>query len=213
MDPRPLNPPARLIFEPYEVDLRLHQLGVTRTPLEEAVRQGSLQRRLCTADDFYGAPGYLAWARALRVTRQELRKQHGWHKGDFLRIPVAYNEDESVAVAVSSGDDRVGLPGDDPSTKEKGPSTVAAVGESSQPELQFASDEIGVDLWYLLTYESNEGELRAELSSPRFTDEEDKISGWYERVIFGRIDFDGEPQVMASDATTDFSINVTRKSA
>lgn len=206
------HPHTRIHIEPYEVDLRLDQLGVSRAPFVEAARQGDLQRRLATEDDFYATAGYTGWARSLRVLRQETRALHQWHKGDFLRIPVTYNTDETIAVAVSMGDECTGLPGEDPTTNAKGPSTVIAVEEASQGALNFDADETGVDLWYLLTFATPDDELRAELSRPRFTDEQFKISGWHERILFGRLDPDQDARIkhpIASDPT----ITVRRKSA
>lgn len=206
--------PATVVVEPYEVELRLTQLGVSRGPLVEAVLQGDLQRRLNNSpDDFSATPGYTGWARALRVVRTELRLKHAWHTGSFLQIPATFNEDETKAIAVSSGDERTGLVGPDPTTNAKGPQTAAAVTQSTQGELDF--DEQGVELWYLLTQVTEDDAVMAELSRPSFMDKRNNsISSWHERIILGRIDPEGakigdQPPV----ASTDISIDVPRKTA
>lgn len=214
MDINPTYPPARIVVEPYEVDLRLHQLGVSRQAFIEAALQGDLQRRLCTPDDFYATAGYSSWARTFRITRRRLRELHDWHNGSFLRIPVSYNEEDTMAIAVSPGDERTGLPGEDPSTNAKGPWTVAAVEESAaQGTLDLDGDDVGVDLWYLLTYSSDDDGVRIELSNPRLTDERQRISIWHERIIIGRIDPGGEPQAEIPIVPSDITIDVPRKSA
>jgi len=209
----PHRPRARLYVEPYEVDLRLSQIGVSRGPFIEAALQGDLQRRLCTPDDFGATAGYVGWARGLRVMRAELRRAHGWHNG-FLRIPVSYNEHETRAVAVSGGDERIGLPGPDPVTNAKGPATVAAVESNRSPQESFDFEDQGVDLWYLLTYATEDDELRAELSNPSFIDGDTlQISGWHERILFGRIDPDAPSRITAPVAPSNIDFDVPRKTA
>jgi hypothetical protein len=214
MNQDPRQPAAKVVVDPYEVDARLHQLGVSRGPLIEAALQGDLHRRLNdTPDDFSATPGFSGWSRTLRVVRAELRKVHAWHNGDFLQIPVTFNETETMAVAVSTGNERTGLPGDDPSTNAKGPRTAEAV-ESAQGGLDFDDEEIGVDFWYLVTHATADGEVRAELSNPRITDEHYQILGWHERILLGRIDPDGNWQaVPAPVAPSDITIDVSRKTA
>ena len=170
---------------PYEVDARLKQLGVSRRPLVLAALQGDLQRRLCTPDDFYATPGYVGWARTLRTLREELRRDHGWHRGDFRRIPVCFNSEENVAIAAAGGNQWTGVDGQEqPATREKGQGTVDAVEMSgTQRVLEFEA----VDFWYLLTY-ATDGELRVELSCPTNVNDARQINRWSERILIGLID-------------------------
>jgi hypothetical protein len=210
-------PQARIWVEPYEQDLRFHQLGVSRPPFVDAGQQGHLQRRVWnTADDFSAAAGFNGWAGSLRAQRRLLREQHAFHNGDFLRIPVAYNEDERIAFAVSWTDDgRTGKDGLDPVTDAKGPSTVAAIEEGGQGVLDL---DHGVDLWYLLLHVADEEELWAEVSWAAYTDDSDRIAGWHERIILGRIDPGAGDKAALPDASTpsapsDITIDISRKSA
>jgi hypothetical protein len=209
-------PPARVWVEPYQVDLRLQQLGASRKPFVEAALEGDLQRRLWnTADDFGAAAGFAAWGRSLRVERQGLRELHGFHNGDFLRIPVSFSPDDRLAFGISwTDDDRTGKDGPDPTTNAKGPSTVAAVELGGQGVLDL---DYGVDLWYLLVYVADDDALWAEVSWAASTDDGDRISGWYERIILGRIDPEGDVTAALPDsgssAPSDITINISRKSA
>ena len=173
---------------PYEVDARLKQLGVSRRPLVLAALQGDLQRRLCTPDDFYATPGYVEWARALRTLREELRRDHGWHRGDFLRIPVCFNAEENLAISVALGDQWTGIDGEkQPSTSPRGPATIEVVELSgTQRSIDFDVDD-AVDFWYLLIYAAGD-ELRAELSRPTDVNDTKRINKWNERILLGSID-------------------------
>lgn len=207
-------PPARIIAEPYAVDKRLLQLGSSRKPLIASASEGDLQRRLnSTPDDFYATGGFVGWARGLRVLRKEMRLEHGWHNGDYLRIPVTYNETETIAFAVSTGDERTGLPGGDPSTHAKGSQSSIAVELNVQGEL-FGEDE-GVELWYLLSSPTSGDEsLRIELSSPRFINDRFEIAGWSERIIIGEVaPTDGDRVVPEPIVDPVGDIQVRRKSA
>ena len=213
---QPEPPPTLLHITPYEVAARLGELGISREPLELAVLQGDLQRRLATPDDYYSAAGFSSWNRMLRVLREELRRDAQWHRGDFLRIPVVFNPDESVAIGVASGDWRTGE-GDDPrgpTTNPKGPATIEAVEISGgRGQLDFPAE--GVDLWYLVYRLTDDG-LWAELSRPRDVSDAAEISGWSERILIGRIDPDSPlPAVKTkpSESNPEIAVDVRRKSA
>jgi hypothetical protein len=208
---------ARVYVDPYEVDARLDQLGLRRAAMELAVEQGELQRRLCTPLDFSATPGYVAWGRTLRAVREETIPL-GWHPGDLLQIPVTYNPDESIAVAVSSGDENTGVLTDrDPATKTvKGQATIHAVEANKIPfgrnPYDDEEDMIGVELWYLL-YCSDEHGLRAELSSPRTMDTAGRIAGWSERILLGTIGGDDAQAAPLTDISPVLDVPVLRKSS
>ena len=174
----------------YEVAERLARLGISRRPLESAALQGDLQRRLCTRDDFCATPGYVTWGRALRVVREELRREHAWHQGDFLRIPVCFNTAENVAITVALGDKWTGIDGEEqPSTRKRGQATVEAVELSGTQRSMDFDDDDAVDFWYLLVYAIDD-ELRAELSKPTDMNDTGQINKWNERILLGSIDPD-----------------------
>jgi hypothetical protein len=217
MKPESRPPLAKVYVEDYDVNLRLHQLGITGAPLVEAAQQGHLQRRLCTSDDFYAAPGFLDWTRTLRTMRKEMRSAHNFYNGDFLQIPVTFSPNGLMAIAVTTGDEWTGINGDkDPTTRDKGPQTYAAVVANRDPNttLDLDYEDQGVDLWYLMRYINEDDELLTELSLPRFTNEKFEINGWYERILFGRIDpHDDGVKVIPPVAPSNIDIPVERKYA
>ena len=174
-------PPSRVYIDPYEVDARLAELAVQRTWLEEAALQGELQRRLTSPLEFDGAPAYKAASMGLRVIR-ELSIGAGWHPERYMSIPVAFNNDETVAISVTEGDEYVGVLGErDPSTKAiKGPNTAKVVDDNRLFEFP------PVSFWYFLTYSDERQTLRAELSSPAI-EEGGRVSQWLERILLGSI--------------------------
>jgi hypothetical protein len=183
------QPLAKVIIEPAEVSLELAKMGLSRAPLIEASLMGDLHRRTCTGLDVASAPGFYLWSRALRVLREQTARELQWHPGDYLQIPVTYNNDESIAVAVSSGDDRTGRSSDaDPATKNlKGFATVDAVANN---KLVFGKpiDEQAVDFWYLLIDAGDEG-VWIEVSRPTFVDGvSQRVTGWSHRIVIGRVD-------------------------
>lgn len=205
--------PAQCIIHltPYEVDLRLSQLDVPREVLTRAVLQGELQRRFATPDDFHATAGYTAWARTYRELVSGMRSQRGWHKGQFLSIPVVYTFDETYAIAVSPGDSKTADPDTKgPSTHRKGPATSEAVARSRDGQLEF--EDSPVELWYLVYDVRTDGSLHAELSRP-LSLEEARITAWSERVILGRIDPEPQPRVASGPESPEIDVSVRRKTA
>jgi hypothetical protein len=213
------HPQAALIYSnPYDVDLQLRaRFGLSRDPFVKAVRAGDLERRMTTGDDAEGAAGYYLWTRTLRELRAETRTEAGYHPGKHLLIPATLNNDESIAIAVSSGDNRTGRFGLDPSTANvKGAATERAVAGNKR-KLPFGrgADE-PVDFWYLLVDATN-GELWAEVAQPRDYDHTGHVSGWYIRILLGLIAPDGGGARRRTDlapaASPAIIVPVTRRSA
>jgi hypothetical protein len=169
-------------LDDYEIDARLHDLGVQRQWLVEAARQGDFQRRSTSPLEFPGAPAYKAASKGLEVLRRQSIEASGWHPIFYLGIPVTFNNPRTVAIAVTEGDENTGiLTEDDPATKAlKGPNTSRAL------DTNRLFDDAPVSFWYLLTFSDAEG-LRAELSSP-VLDEGGCVHGWDERVLLGQVD-------------------------
>lgn len=215
---------ARVYVDPNEVDLRLAQLGLSRAPLVHAALAGDLLRRGCTRWDAPMTPGFYMWSRAVSVLREDTHAIHGWHPDDFLRIPVTFNNDETMAVAVTGGDERTGKNGDDPATKTvRGQATIEAV--EGNRKLRFGrgyddSEEPGVDFWYELIYATDEDGVWCEFSRPSTIDPETGGAiTWDERIILGRIDpEDGAKATkrrgsVPPQSTPEINVPVRRKSA
>ena len=75
-------------------------------------------------------------------------------------------------------------------------------------------DVFGVDLFYVLTH-TIDHEVWVEVSNP-IIGQDGKVQGWRERIIIGKLDFDGEPGSRATPAaptgpTPDVEIELPRK--
>ena len=196
MSAQPNQSRPRVYEEPYEVDARLRSLGVARAWIIDATRQGDLQRKLASPNDFDGCGAYNAASRGLRALC-EIGSGNGWHRGEHLTIPVVFNRDENVAIAVTGGDRYTGIVDEDrdPTTKAlKGPATERAARRNTKLPFGLAlydeGQPIGVAFWYMLTYSG--AELRVELSTPRVTDSQGHVVGWTERIIVGHVDDGGD---------------------
>ncbi|MFI5035403.1 MAG: hypothetical protein ACHQFZ_04280 [Acidimicrobiales bacterium] len=175
-------PGTRLYIDTYQVDVRLRRLGgLRREYLIESALHGDRVRRSTHHLEFPGAPAYRAASSGLMALRVSTAESLGWHHGDYLGIPVAYSPDEVVAIAVTEGNENVGLLTDqDPRTRAlKGGNTVKAT------DTNRLFDDPEVSFWYLLTYSSEEG-LFVELSSPSQS-ESGHVVGWDERILVGEV--------------------------
>lgn len=195
-------PKARVYAESYEVAEQLANLQLPRDLIVLATRKGHLERLLATPLDFAGRGEYDAASMALRTICEEGGKTPGgWHRETYLGIPVAFNNDESIAITVTGGDEYTGITGDrDPETRSlKGPATTRAVKE----KIPFGRDpDVGVMLWYVLTFVENERKVRVEIASPRLGPEPSgRVTSWHERIIVGVIDFDGPEGTRATPPT------------
>ena len=208
---------THLYIEPYEVNARLKSLGLTQSPLIDAVKQGELQRRLGSVLDPKPSPGYAAWSRAVRALREDLLEIGGWHPEDSDGVPKVVNDRETIAIAVTSGDQNTGdaTSNEDPATKNpKGEATADAV-KNNLPTLLDELDTVAPITWFLL-YNSRADGLFAELSCPREMAANGYVSTWTERIVLGKIDL-GEDAVAAIPAQPESSapidVTVIRRSS
>lgn len=200
---------ARVISDPKEVDLRLAKLGLSRPPLVDATLAGDVYRRSRTEMDAPGADGYFQWDGALRVLREQTAEAHQWHRELYLRIPVTFNNDESIAIAVSSGDENTGRNGPDPSTKNvKGSATEDAVDVNRK--LPFGRGEAGVDFWYLLIDATDDG-VWAELARPILRDAMGRVNGWTDRLLLGRVDLEEGAALRVPHEPPSYDVKVSRR--
>jgi hypothetical protein len=143
----------------------------------------------------------------------------GWKPDNANNYCVALSP-EGIAIAVATGDDNTGRREAVPSTSSpKGPCTIEAVavnqlvldlrlpGEEDQIKVP---DAIQRQTWLLLIY-LDRSEVRAELSLPQSLDEQDRVTGWRERIILPSVDFDPNQIEMPSDDSPDIDIAVRRR--
>lgn len=180
-------PLAKIYQDPYDVDLRLAELRLPRDLIVLAASNGDIDRRFVSPLDFPGRDEYDAASTALRtICERGGSTPGGWHRGKLLKVPVAFNTEETVAIAVTGGGGAVGrVSDDDPRNRSlKGPNTerLAAL------PLPFGLDdetESGVDFWYMLTVREGD-DLWCELSCPLLV-EGGMVIGWRERILIGLI--------------------------
>ena len=214
-----MNAAADLFVDVFAVEHRLKALGLTTEILLDAVRAGLDGRIGCTELDPPMFPGQTMWAHTLRRLRQRTAL-HRWTPNNDGNYCVALSPDESVAVAVSTGNENTGRSNATPTTKSrKGPRTAEVVA-ANQLLLDLripGEDPFSVDsnlgqreTWMLLIHMDRE-EVRSELSLPLDIDQFDFVTGWRERIILPTIDFNPEQVVLPVDDSPDIDIEVRRR--
>lgn len=177
--------PERLVhFNPQQVHAALSTIGLQLAPIEQAVAEGELQRRMASPFDVPTAGGFNAHTRTVRSLR-ETYVPRGWTQNDD-GLSTIESPDGRVAIAVTSGDSRTGHA--DSITvgtkRARGPATVEAVLENGQGRL---FDLEPMVTWFLLTHSRSDG-VWAELSLPEKIDDDGHITTWSERIILGRFE-------------------------
>ncbi|MCA9593748.1 MAG: hypothetical protein KC776_10575 [Myxococcales bacterium] len=208
-----MNSESKVIDEPRTVALRLRELGVEPKVLRDAILDGEAARESCTAHDPVQMPGFLAWGRVVRGLRDRLVPDN-WKARDHRGYATVVSPDESIAIAVATGNEVTGTAGAGASTKyPKGAATVTAV-ECNQLEL-FAPDQPSVEkpttvTWLLLIRREGDG-IHAELSRPELLDTKGFVARWSERILLELIDVEPEPTVEPHHDVDEIEIEVTRR--
>jgi hypothetical protein len=192
--------------DPEGAKRRLRELGLDESVLLEAAQRGQAVRAGYT--DFYPTsfPGLAAWAETVAALREALCLQ-GWHSLSESNFCLVASPDYSMAIAVATGDEATGDPEREPQTKSaKGKKTVQAVSSNIRQlslfdalgirELTPSCDTSSVSTrttWLLLIHRDSENkELRCELSLPTGMDEDQRVDGWAERILLSPTSLDGD---------------------
>jgi len=204
-----------LYTEINDVHSRLKQLGLTVDSLLNAIEQGYLSRTRLTAHHpkiFYGLS---MWAETVAALRDNLRPT-SWFKVDDSNYEITVNEDSTIAIAVTTGDENTGLAAFTPSNKcPKGAYTVDAVATNQQLDL-FADllpppdEESCFTTWILLVHVA-ENEVRSELSLPSEM-VGGKIKTWKERIILPTLPKEKSSIAIAPPDVPEIDVPVLRKS-
>ncbi|HXP23988.1 MAG TPA: hypothetical protein VN807_07595 [Candidatus Sulfotelmatobacter sp.] len=206
---------------PSDVDVALARLGLRRSPLWDAILAGLLERSNCTENDAPNVPGFIQWARTLRVLRERLILED-WVKSDSGRYYTVVRADGKVAIAVASGSEDTGREDGFPRNRSaKGPSTATIVSQNAGtidlfPETLPPPTEV-VDperATYLLLFYVCPSDVRAELSLPVDIDDDGYITAWRERIILGSHPIDSaaiEISGESPDAGPDIDVDVKRR--
>jgi hypothetical protein len=179
---------SKVIRQREAVDARLAELGLSAALLTTAVEEGQAEAARCTLNDAPMAQGFLAWDRTLRALRERLIPR-GWVR-DNGDLPTVKDPASGVAIAVASGDEFVGDPEVNPTTRNpRGPSTIKAVQSNGQqtflPPGSVDRDKVEAAANYWLLFNANpaEGLLQIELSKPSLIDGSGYVTAWFERII------------------------------
>lgn len=201
-----------------DIESALARLGLTLTPLVQAVQLGYLARHSCTANDAPNAPGFYQWNATLRGLREGL-VLIDWNRCDDGNFATIVNPDGSIAISAASGNQDTGKVLAVPSTRSsKGPNTAAAVSiNASQYEMfpevfspPVHDGDSSRATWILLFY-TDRKEIRSELSLPISMDAEGRIMAWKERIILPTQLLDHEITLPNPDFGPDVEIKINRR--
>jgi hypothetical protein len=198
--------PKRVLTDPWDVNKRLAELGVTAEILTKAAEASQAARAACTENDAPNFPGIAAWNGAVRSLREDLGLE-GWKRLNDTGQPLIVRPDNALALTCTSADENTGREGEfDPKTNScKGPRTLEKVALNGWLFLDMAEEEAAkveainkrrMNTWMLLIhYDGVLGQVRSELARPVEADEDGIIVGWSERIILSP--FDVEPKFVA----------------
>jgi hypothetical protein len=198
--------PKRVLTDPWDVNKRLAELGVTAEILTKAVEASQAARAACTENDAPNFPGIAAWNGAVRSLREDLGLE-GWKRLNDTGQPLIVRPDNVLALTCTSADENTGREGEfDPKTNScKGPRTLEKVALNGWLFLDMAEEESAkveainkrrMNTWMLLIhYDRVLGQVRSELARPVKADEDGIIVGWSERIVLSP--FDVEPNFVA----------------
>ncbi|MGJ7908234.1 hypothetical protein ACOQFL_17360 [Actinopolyspora sp. H202] len=217
-----------------DAEERLHELGLEREFIDEAIDAGVGARR--PTDDFEprSAAGLKDWIARVGKLRSRLVENTGWLFDDPLNVPLVFDHSRSVAVGVLLGDGNTGS-----SWKTEGPhskypkgkviSQATAKGEEvfaldldlTQPggRGRLTPDELrGMDVWFLVTHaltardgEQERFEVHREISLAQPIEPETHITRWRERLVLPPRLFSPVPQQQETEEPEDIEVYVRAK--
>jgi len=193
---------------------RLSQLGIQLSVLRESVWQGYLARSRTTANHPSISRGIIMWAETVAVLREQLRPQ-GWRKSDKGNYELTVNNENGLAIVVTTGDDATGMIGSTPSNKcSKGINTAEAIETNNQLDmfselLQATEETQGLTTWILLMHLAA-NEVRFELSLPSSISA-GKINGWKERIVLPSMPLDDDSVEIDLPDLPDIEVPIKKK--
>jgi len=186
--------------ESWEASNRLAGLGLEESLLIQSVQAGFSAWASCTENHPPSSPGYYAWAETVRTLREQLAPL-GWSRLNEANLPLVVNQDGTIAISVSTGNENTGRTDGNPCTNSaKGPRTAGVIQVNQLQELLFPEmalpsrevlDTAGRTTWILLMHRDiHSEEIRCELSRPIGMTEDGHVDGWAERIILKPTQFD-----------------------
>lgn len=211
---------AAKCFGSGDAHARLALLGLTVAQLHDAIEFGDGYRQECEPGlDPASLGGFMHWGKSVRRLRETLIPLK-WRAASDGGLETVVSDDESIALAVCSGDEATGDPERTPQTRyPKGPSAIIAVLRNNNGQGTFKFDDRVLsaaqgarrNTWMLLIF-STEHDIRAELSLPRgLSTTGRKITSWFERIALPPIVRDGKPIGPIADDEDDIDFDVKRR--
>lgn len=187
---------AIVIREPWAVSARLAQLSLTKDILDDTRAAWSAAEASASPFEPITAPGLKGWIAAVGVFREALSMSREWEAQDVHCCPLMANAAKSVAICITSGDERTGSPEEDVCPTTKNPKGIV-LGEAvrvnmEQMELDFGphyrtikrkprNATIAPMTWVLMVY-TTAHDVMAELSLPAAI-EGGYIVKWHQRIV------------------------------
>lgn len=213
-----------------DAESMLEAMALNGEMMTEIRRRGLAQYLTATPHHPSNAPGTFLYLELVRSMR-DILVPNGWELAEES-LSFTFNNDLSIALAVSSGNTHAGDPMRSPSFKyPRGPATQAAVsGNANQlglfdrdprfTEYAVPATPKRVDFekfktWWLLHHvDPGKGVMRAELSLPIKIGNSGETDRWESRIILDPIPFDEEPDTNRLDDAPDgpdFDVDVRKK--
>lgn len=202
------------IYTGADAHRRLSELDLDAAKLAIALQLAAGDARLCTRFDSPAQAAITFWSRSNRYIREEYVPS-GWRYSNAEYVLRTFHPDMGFCVTAMSGAAGVGDP-DSKFVRAKNPkggvvrATVEhneqlelALGLPPQERVPEAELAAAIRTWFLL-YTWDETGISWELSCPvGFTG--NYVAAWSERIITGKLDWDGEPLSFAPDESGDLA--------
>lgn len=207
----------RDVFDGPEAEAQVRSLGLEPEWLLNAVHDGEIEARNCSALEPATAPGLRRWFAGIRsLTEQALAAGTGWVRTDSYGLPRILNRQTRVAVTFCNGDFGAGMPSLEPHAKSpRGPRSIFLVRSNVRQLALFGNGPVATPppheqiTWWLLVYSAGDV-IRAELSLPLAAGEDRRFSAWQTRIILDVPPLNS-PVRVSDDHATDVEVTVKKR--
>ena len=200
------------------IESKLHELGLDRSKLQQAVAAGEAARKSTTENHPANAGGTYAYHETVATLRGFL-KPEGWKTSNAGNLAASIHPSGLHALVVTGGSKETGLIDSNPTSRNPKGERTARFVDRNQHQLELlplpVESETEPDLpehtWVLLYYsDRDKKEVRFELSLPTNIDERSRMSEWRVRLILGSFSSSwDEPGGKDSDNDIEFSEEIS----
>ncbi len=209
---------TKLVRDEWDVERRLAELGTNKAEMIEIAMKAAAARADSTEDDPISGGGLLSWIYGTRAMRYTFRAK-GWKRNSADNIPSVVNKESGLKFIFQNADiaaDPLQDPKSISDKKRASERLVAAAQLNLFPEAEAPGEEfadIPCTAYYYFVAVDGDGEITAELSSPRAI-EGRQFSGFHERIFIIKRGDVSPLDVSDSgddDTLSDFDVVVTSK--